>query len=234
VAQRLTLITGVGRTGQVGEVVARTFAARGDHVLVVSRKRDEVTARADALRAEGFAATPFACDLTDAAAVAAILAEVSATYGAGLDAVVNLAGGFASSGRVGDSTPDVWEQLARMNLLTAYTVTRACLPSLRRTRGALVYFAADAALPGASVSGIWAYAAAKSAVVALMRSVAREEQAAGVRANAVAPTSIRTASNLESMGDGVRYVAREDVAETVWYLCSDAAHAVTGQVIRLA
>jgi NAD(P)-dependent dehydrogenase (short-subunit alcohol dehydrogenase family) len=120
-----------------------------------------------------------------------------------------------------------------INLTTAYVATRAFLPALRRRRGAVVYFASAAALAGASIGGTAAYAAAKSGVVALMRAVSQKERGAGVRANAVAPTSIRTAENVASMGDTERYVERAEVAEVVAWLCSDAASAVTGQVIRL-
>jgi NAD(P)-dependent dehydrogenase (short-subunit alcohol dehydrogenase family) len=230
----LTLITGVGRAGQVGEVVARTFAGRGHHVLLVSREADEVAARADAIRADGFAATPYACDLADAVQVGALAERVTREHGLRLDALVNLAGGFESSGPVADGSVESWERLSRINVLTAFTTTRAFLPLLRRRQGAVVFFASEAALPGASVSGRWAYAAAKTAVLTLARAVAREEQETGVRANAVAPTSIRTASNVAAMGETVRYVEREAVADAVWFLCSDAARAVTGQVMRLA
>jgi NAD(P)-dependent dehydrogenase (short-subunit alcohol dehydrogenase family) len=78
-----------------------------------------------------------------------------------------------------------------------------------------------------------AYAAAKSGVLALMRAVAAEERARGVRANAVAPTAIRTRDNLEAMGEGVRYVERESVADVVLWLCSPAARNVSGQVFKL-
>lgn len=233
-APRLALITGVGRAGQVGEAVARTFAERGAHVLLVNRDLADVTARADELRAAGLTATPYACDLADAGQVAALVRQVAQAHGPSLDALVNLAGGFAMSGAVADSDPEVWTRMNRINVVTAYTTTRAFLPHLRAARGAVVFFASEAALPGASVAKVWAYAAAKSAVLTLMRAVAREERDAGVRANAVAPTSIRTAANVESMGADVRYVEREDVAAAVWTLCSADAHAVTGQVVRLA
>ena len=49
-----------------------------------------------------------------------------------------------------------------------------------------------------------------------------------------APTAIRTAANLTSMGPHVRYVEREQVAATVLFLCSDAASAITGQIVRLS
>lgn len=230
---RLALITGVGRAGQVGESVARALASRGDHVLLVGHGLDEAGQRAAELAAAGWQATAYACDLADEAAVRALAARVQAAHGAMLHALVNLAGGFSLSGPVAESTLDEWEHLTRINLLTAYHTTRAFLPSLRGARGSIVYFASEAALPAAPVAGRWAYAAAKGAVVTLMRAVAQEERDAGVRANALAPTSIRTESNLAAMGPAARYVERDDVAAAAAFLCSDAARAVTGQVIRL-
>jgi NAD(P)-dependent dehydrogenase (short-subunit alcohol dehydrogenase family) len=229
----LALITGVGRAGQVGETVARTFAERGIRVLLVSREAGDVEARASDIRSAGFDATGYACDLAEPAEVRSLARRVEAEHGGRLDALVNLAGGFAMSGPVGESEPEVWERMARINLLTAYGVTKAFLPQLRRARGAIVYFAAAAALPGGSVAGMWAYAAAKGAVLTLMRAVAAEEREAGIRANAVAPTAIRTTTNLASMGERVGYVERQAVADTVWFLCSRDAQAVTGQVVRL-
>ena len=96
-----------------------------------------------------------------------------------------------------------------------------------------MYFASAAALPGSAVGGMAAYAAAKSGVVALMRAVAADEREHGVRANAVAPTSIRTGDNVRSMGEKQDYVEREEVAAAVRWLSSPESSAVTGQVIRL-
>jgi NAD(P)-dependent dehydrogenase (short-subunit alcohol dehydrogenase family) len=79
-----------------------------------------------------------------------------------------------------------------------------------------------------------AYAAAKSGVLSLMRTVALDEKANGVRANAVAPTSIRTATNVADMGDKTDYVERESVADVVAFLASHLARNVNGQVITLA
>jgi NAD(P)-dependent dehydrogenase (short-subunit alcohol dehydrogenase family) len=144
-----------------------------------------------------------------------------------------MAGGFGMTGPLDASDPAEWHKQIAISLTTAYVATRAFLPALRRTKGAIVYFASAAALPGGSVAGMAAYAAAKSGVLALMRAVAQAEGKAGVRANAVAPTAIRTAANEQSMGTDARYVEREEVAATVGWLCSAAASAVTGQVIRL-
>jgi len=104
---------------------------------------------------------------------------------------------------------------------------------LRPAGGSIVYFASAAVLPGAHGASMSGYAAAKAGVLALMHAVAAEERAAGVRANALAPTSIRTATNVQAMGDSTRYVEREAVADAVLFLCSDEARSVTGQVVKL-
>jgi NAD(P)-dependent dehydrogenase (short-subunit alcohol dehydrogenase family) len=233
VAERLVLVTGVGRAGQVGEAVAGAFAKRGDRVVVVSRQADESQARAAELAAAGFAATGYGADLSNSQEVDALAARVRAAHGERLDALVNLAGGFAASVTVAESRPEAWSQQWQINLATAYHVTRAFLPMLRAAHGAIVFFASEAALPGARVAGVSAYATAKSGVVTLMRAVAQEERDTGVRSNAVAPAAIRTTQNVASMGAGARLVEREDVAAAVLFLCTPAANAVTGQVIRL-
>ena len=138
------------------------------------------------------------------------------------------------SGPVATSDVEVWRRQFEINLSTAYLATRSFLPLLRPVRGAIVYFAAAAALPGEKAAGMSAYVAAKSGVVVLARAVAEEEREAGVRANAIAPTAIRTAANLGSMSSKTRYVEREEVARVALFLCSDDASAVTGQILRLA
>ena len=70
-------------------------------------------------------------------------------------------------------------------------------------------------------------------MITLMRAVAAEERESGVRANALAPTSIRTAANIDSMGENARYVERETVADWVLWLASPRSGPVTGQVFRL-
>jgi NAD(P)-dependent dehydrogenase (short-subunit alcohol dehydrogenase family) len=176
---------------------------------------------------------PFSCDLTNADETAAVAKELDALAPSGISAIVHMAGGYVDGAAVGDTEPANWHKLFSINLTTAFVATRAFLPLVRRARGAMVYFASAAALPGASVSKMSAYAAAKGGVITLMRAVAGEERANGVRANALAPQAIRTESNLASMGDDHKYVERETVAAWVLWLCSKTAGPVSGQVIRL-
>ena len=231
---RTIVLTGVGREGQVGEVVARAFAAEGATLILVDRDADQVSARADTLRSAGHTVHPESCDLTDPDQVAVLARTIGDRHDGRVDALISMAGGFAMSGPVSDSDFTVWRRQLDINLTTAYLATRAFLPMLRVARGCIVYFAAAAALPGERIAGMSAYIAAKSGVIVLTRAIAQEERDSGVRANAIAPTVIRTAANLDSMSATTRYVEREEVARTTLFLCSVDASAVTGQILRLA
>lgn len=233
---KLIVITGVGRAGQAGEIIARTFAERGATLALLDLQQSEVDARAAALRDAGHRVSAHAANLADAAMAEAAAADVRAQHPAfnGVHGVICVAGGFGMTGPVDASDPAAWHKQFTINLDTAYATTRAFLPALRAAGGALVYFVSAAALPGGKTGGMAAYIAAKSGVIALMQSVAQDESASGVRANAVAPTAIRTAANATTLRDDTQYVERESVADVVAFLASNAARNITGQVIKLA
>jgi NAD(P)-dependent dehydrogenase (short-subunit alcohol dehydrogenase family) len=230
---KVAVLTGVSRPGQVGEVVARYLAERGVSVVLIDRTGTEAEARAAELCERGLHATAMRADLTDRTQLDAVASSVAGEFG-GVDALVNIAGGFAMSGKVAVSDPDAWSRQIDIGLTTAYLTTRAMLPLLRKRQGAIVFFASAAALPGGRIGEMSAYAVSKAGVITLMRAVAQEERDTGVRSNALAPTAIRTAANLETIGTSTRYVEREEVADAVHFLCfSEAARSITGQVIQL-
>jgi len=227
------VITGVGRRGQVGEVVSAAFADKGANLVLVDRDSAAVNERAADVARQGSKAHPFSCDLTNPDETGEVAAKVSDLAPSGVAAVVHMAGGYVDGAPVGETDPTTWHKLIAINLTTAFTATRAFLPLVRRARGSMVYFAAASALPGASVTKMAAYAAAKGGVVTLMRAVAAEERANGVRSNALAPQAIRTDTNRASMGEDHNYVERETIAAWVLWLCSIASGPISGQVIRL-
>jgi len=228
------LLTGVGADGQVGQVVARAFAERGASLILVDRTAEHVDARVNELTRDGLLATGYPCDLTDGAAVKSLVGRIREKHGDSVHAFVHMAGGFAMSGPVAESTDEVWNRQIAINLTTAFNTARAVLPMVRAGKGAIVFFASEAVLPGATGARMSAYAVAKSGVVALMRAIAAEERPNGVRANAVAPSSIRTATNVRDMGDKAKYIEREQVADVVLFLCSARASAVSGLVVPIA
>lgn len=232
---RLVVITGVGRQGQVGEALALGFAQRGASLALLDRDFEQVMQRGSELQMQGFDVTAHAANLADASDAERAAREVLAAHGTeAVHAVVCTAGGFGMTGSLSDANPADWTKQFMINLDTAFATTRAFLPALRAARGSLVYFGSVAALPAGNPKGMAAYAAAKSGVLSLMRTVAVDEKSNGVRANAVAPTAIRTATNLADMGDKTDYVDRESVADVVAFLASDAARNVSGQVLTLA
>lgn len=230
-AGRSVVLTGVGREGQVGEAVALAFAERGARVFLVDHSEPNVRARAEALVARGLRAASLAADLTDPAAANAVAERVREATSGRVHGVVHLAGGFAASGPIAESDPAIWHRQLAMNATTAYMTARAFVPLLRNVKGSLVFFASEAVLPGAKMANLAAYVASKSAVVSLMQVIAQEERAHGVRANAVAPTTIRTSDNVAAMGADAPMVTREAVADVVLWLCSDASRAVSGQLV---
>jgi NAD(P)-dependent dehydrogenase (short-subunit alcohol dehydrogenase family) len=237
-SNRLIVITGVGRAGQVGEAIALGFAQRGATLALLDLMPAEVEARAASLTAQGFAATAHAANLADIGAAEQAAAEViEATqdrFAGGVHAVICAAGGFGMTGPLDSSDAASWHKQFTINLETAYNATRAFLPAVRKAQGSFVYFGSAAVLPGGKSAGMAAYAAAKSGVLSLMRTVAADEAAHGVRANAVAPTQIRTAANIDAMGADKVYVERESVADVLAFLASPLARNITGQVLTLA
>jgi NAD(P)-dependent dehydrogenase (short-subunit alcohol dehydrogenase family) len=224
----------VGGDGQVGQAVALAFARAGASLALVDRTAANVEARAAELVRDGHTAVGYACDLTDPLGVAALASQIRGRLGERIHGFVHMAGGFGMSGPVAESTDDVWNRQIAINLTTAYVAARGFLPMVRAARGAMVFFASEAVLPGSTGARMSAYAVAKSGVVALMRAIAAEERSHGVRANAIAPSSIRTAANVRDMGAGAKYVEREQVADAVLYLCSPAASAISGVVLPLS
>ncbi len=225
---KVALITGVGHQGQVGFAVARCFLDAGARVCIT-----DVTPRVLELAGElGGDAFGRQADLTDEAAVAELVAEVRTRFGQ-LDVVVNVAGGLSVIKPLAETQSDEWRRELQRNAETAFAVTRAAMPMLRTARGSVINFASPAALRAQAQLG--AYSAAKAAVVALTRALALEEAAHGVRANAIAPGMIDTEQNRKSVPDpdSVKWVSREQIADVVIFLASDASRGVTGETIQV-
>lgn len=230
--EKVVLVTGVGGEGQVGYAVARAFAAAGARVVVVAFHGDaEALARSIAAAAGAGEVLGAKADLTDAAAVDALVSGIRERFGR-LDVVVNAAGGLTTVKPVEATTPEDWDRELARNARTAFLVSRAALPLLRDAHGAIVNFASPAG--ERAPASLAAYAAGKAAVLALTRALAAEERGR-VRVNAIAPVTIDTEQNRQSMPDSDRalWVSREQVAETVLFLAGGGAGGITGETLHL-
>lgn len=227
---KVVLVTGVGRVGQIGHAVARGLGRAGAKLLLADVNAVGLADRIKEFAAEGITAKAFAGDLTQPETARAAAAAAQAQYGA-LDILVNVAGGFFSYGPFTEVKPEILDRELAVNFKTAFYMCQAAVPLLlARGGGSIVNFASIAVVR--SLMHMSAYSAAKSAVAGLTRELAREYRDADIRVNAVAPATVRTADNVAQMGDSkTPFVELEDVVNTVAFLASDDARAITGQIV---
>jgi NAD(P)-dependent dehydrogenase (short-subunit alcohol dehydrogenase family) len=146
-----------------------------------------------------------------------------------IDALFNIAGGF-SWNTVRDGGLDQWEKMFAINTKTAVNASKAALPHLIATGGAIVNVGANGALKAGS--GFGPYAASKQGVHKLTEALA-EEMKGKVRVNAVLPSVLDTEANRKDMpnADFNAWVQPETLARVMLFLLSDDARDITGALI---
>lgn len=214
-----------GGFGVLGQAVAEAALAAGAFVALPGREAKSRIAEQERLLVLG------GVDLTDFAAVTQAFETVAARFGK-IDGLANVAGGFRWQ-TLGDGDLAGWTDQFRMNL-TAATATKAALPYLRTSQGAIVNVASAPAKKAGA--GMGAYAASKAGVLRLTESLAEEEKNAGVRVNAVLPTIIDTPRNRADMpkADFTRWVKPEEIAKAILFLLSSEATAITGAELLIS
>jgi NAD(P)-dependent dehydrogenase (short-subunit alcohol dehydrogenase family) len=213
-----------GAFGVLGRAVASAAEAAGARVARLD------AAKAVAVKTSGGGDLVFeALDLTDEPASTAAMAEIAHAAG-GLHGLVNVAGGFTWQ-TVEGSPAAVWEAMFRINLVTAVTASRAALPHLTASRGAIVNIGANAATRAAA--GMAPYAASKAGVARFTEALAEEVAGVGVRVNAVLPNIIDTPTNRRDMptADVSSWQSPDQIAKVIVFLLSDDAAAITGAAI---
>ena len=169
-------------------------------------------------------------DLTDSVAAGAAIDAVADRFG-GLDALLNIAGGFRWE-TLETSLAEGWHRLFLINVQTAANASRAAIPYLRKSpAGRIVNVGANAALKASM--GMGPYAASKAGVHSLTESLAEELKADDVTVNAVLPSILDTPTNRADMpkADVSTWVAPEDLAAVMLFLASEEASAVTGALV---
>ncbi len=215
-----------GGFGVLGAAVAEAALAAGAFVALPRREQESKIPARDRLLVLG------GVDLADFAAAKQAFDAVATRFGH-IDALANVAGGFRWQ-TVGDGDLAGWTELFRMNFLTAATASKAALPYLRATQGAIVNVASAPAKKAGT--GMGAYAASKAGVLRLTESLAEEEKNAGVRVNAVLPTIIDTPRNRADMpkADFSRWVKPVEIAKAILFLLSSDAAAITGAELLIS
>jgi NAD(P)-dependent dehydrogenase (short-subunit alcohol dehydrogenase family) len=213
---KVAVVTG-GAKG-IGAATAKLFEETGARVAILDIERG--------------------CDVTDEAAVKKAFAEIETRLG-GIDLLVNSAG-RAVRRPAAELADEEWDQVLDLNLKATFFCSRNAYPYMkRRGGGAIVNLASIMGFSGGIFPNA-SYQASKGGVVNLTRALALEWAADNVRVNAVAPTFVRTDFTIPifSNPDVLKAVMRhtplgrlpevEDIAAAVLYLCSPAAHCITG------
>ena len=175
------LVTG-GSSG-IGLAIAQMLAEEGYALTLAGRRLD----RLEAAR-EGLNATIVQADVSSEDDCLRLVTEHLEHHG-GVDVLVNSAG-VGIAGTSGDTTTKAWDLQQAVNLRGAFLVTRAALPELRLTKVLVVNLASIAGT--VPTPGLAAYGATKAALIALTRTLAREEADNGVRATALCPGFVDT------------------------------------------
>lgn len=222
---RVVLVTG-GNRG-IGAAVARAFAANGDTVAVASRSGEAP---------EG--TTGFVCDVSNTESVDACFDAVEQQLGPVEIAVANA--GITRDGLIMRMSDADIDAVFNTNLFGAMRIARRAAKSmLRQKKGRIIFVGSVVGLLGSA--GQTNYAASKSALVGLARSLAREVGARGITANVIAPGFVETDMTAELPDDrkaaiigGVplgRYAQPSEVADVAVFLASPGAAYITGAVI---
>jgi len=229
IQDRVVLVTGA--TGAVGRVVARAVAQSGARLALTARQPQALAALAAELALPDERVLAHAADLAVADEVQALIAAIAARWG-GVDALLNVAGGWSGGARLADLTEADWDAALDMNLRSAFLINRAVLPYMAsRGWGRIVNVASRAAESPTARQA--AYNVAKAGGVALTGSIAAEYRRQGIAANVILPSIIDTPANRAQMpdGDASRWVKPEELAQLMLYLCSDEAGGLNGASI---
>lgn len=214
------IVAVTGAAGALGRKAAEVLTGAGWSVVGIDLGD---------VKGDGIALALGGVDLTDEQAMAGAAARIESELGR-LDGLVNIAGGFAWE-TVTDGAVATWDRLYAMNVRTALVTTRALLPLLRASGGAVVNIGAAAAAKAGA--GMGAYAASKAGVARLTEALAEELKDEGVRVNAILPSIIDTQANRNDMPDAdfTRWVSPDQLAGVIAFLLSPAAAPITGALI---
>ena len=219
-----------GAAGNLGRVVAQTFAAAGARVALVDRGVEGLD-KAQADLPAGAESAVFAVDLLQAEAVTALAGQVVGRFG-GVDILANIAGGFTMGPPLHETSDQDWDFMLDLNARSVFHSCRALVPAmLARGGGRIINVSARAATEGKA--HMIPYCASKAAVITLTEGLSAELKGAGINVNCVLPGTLDTPQNRAAMPDQdfSLWVSPEALADVIAFLASDAARCVTGAAI---
>lgn len=236
--QRVALVTGASRG--LGKAIATQLAADGHHVVLVARSADAIEAVAADITSSGGSAECRPCDLSDDAAVDAMLEGVVESCGR-LDILVNNAG-ITRDGLILRMSDEDFDAVITTNLRAAFRLCRAAArPMMRGRWGRMINIGSVVGVMGNP--GQANYAAAKAGLIGMTKSIGKELGGKGITANVVAPgfigTDMTNTLPEQLIKEAVaklplkRLGLPEEIAHAVSFLASEEAAYITGHVLAV-
>ena len=231
---RVALITG-GATG-IGKEIARTLGKHGARIVITSRKQPNLDAALKEFEKEGIECLAMSSDVRNPPAVEQVIAAALEKYGS-LNIVVNCAAGMFPA-PIDKMSYNGFKTVVDIDLLGTYNVTKAAFTAYLKEHGGCI-INITAPFEHWGVSSLAHVAAAKSGVESLTRTCAVEWAPLGIRVNSVAPGFISDTEGVKRFGDSQDIPdkslkgTKQDMANAVLFLVSDAARFISGVCIRV-
>jgi NAD(P)-dependent dehydrogenase (short-subunit alcohol dehydrogenase family) len=253
---KTALVTGAGSQVGFGKEIALLLAAEGiDAVAVSDVDLEGAELTAEAVRKLGCKCTAFGADITDNAAVKAMVAKVAAEYGR-IDILCNVAGAILHKDGVPIELQDpaAWERQFKLNVIGTMNVTQAVVPLMREQKYGVIVNIGSGSTHQYQM-GVGTYAMSKYALDLLTKQLAKVEGPAGIRVNCVAPgpaptnfgavlregePEMTSEEMLERQKAFLgafplgRIGTAKDIANATAFLASDVTSYVTGQVFHVS
>lgn len=236
---KVALVT--ASTDGIGLAIARRLAQDGAHVVISSRKQQNVDKAVNILQGEGLSVTGTVCHVGKAEDRERLVAMAVNLHG-GIDILVSNAAVNPFFGSLMDATEEVWDKVLNINVKAAALMTKAVVPEMeKRGSGSVVIVASIAGF--SPFPGLGPYNVSKTALLGLTKNLAIELAPKNIRVNCLAPGLIRT--NFSSVfwkdkarEDSIKEVLHirrlgkpEECAGIVSFMCSEDASYITGETV---
>jgi 3-oxoacyl-[acyl-carrier protein] reductase len=244
---KVALVTGAAHG--IGRAICVELGRRGASVWAADVLQDDIAETKTACEAAGGQCRPCGLDVTDEAAVNALVAQIVAADGS-VDILVNVAGGVL--GQVGkpieDVSPHEWQSIIDVNLTGAFYCSRAVAPHMKERKYGRIVNISSGAGRSTSLTGIQAYTSAKAGQIGLTRQLAHELGAWNITVNNIAPGFVRSNPSTEKQWESYgpegqkalvqdialkRLGSADDIAFGVLFFASEYAAWCTGQVLSI-